>query len=149
MHTRVSEEVETPVQANVLAIEAREGGTVTDQAVFVACGLVAIRGGIREMVRDAVAERIPEIDPAKVILSATHSHTAPVLVDGNYYNPDGVMKPAEYRDFFTKQVVDAIEQAWKSRRKAPGGLGHGPRRGGPQPPHDLRGRHRGDAREEG
>jgi len=126
MHTRVATEVETPVQANVLAIEARDGDTVTDQAIFVACGLVAIRGGILEMVRASVSERLPEIDVNKIVLSATHSHTAPVLVDGNYHIPEGVMTPAAYRAFFTKQVTDAIEAAWKSRRpaKAGWGLGH-------------------------
>ncbi len=123
MHTRVAEQVETPVQANVLAIEAWENGEAVDQAVFVACGLVAIRGGIRDMVREAVADRVPEIDPAKIILSATHTHTAPVLVDGNYHIPEGVMKPSEYREFFTKQVVDAIEKAWDARRNVQVGWG--------------------------
>lgn len=123
MHTRVAKEVETPVRANVLAIEAWEDGEAVDQAVFVACGLVAIRGGIRDMVREAVAKRVPEIDPAKVILSATHTHTAPVLVDGNYHIPEGVMKPSEYREFFTKRVVDAIEKAWDDRRNVKAGWG--------------------------
>lgn len=123
MHTRVATEIETPVMANVLAIEAREGDTAVDQVVFVACDLVAIRGGILEMAREAVAKRIPELDPAKIILSATHSHTAPVMVDGAYYIPDGVTTPAEFREFFTKQVADAVVAAWKSRRKAKAGWG--------------------------
>jgi len=123
MHTRVATEVETPVMANVLVIEAREGDVVVDQAVFVACGLVAIRGGIREMVRESAGGRIPAIDPAKIVLSATHSHTAPVMLDGVYYIPEGVMSPAAFRDFFTKQVVDAIEVAWNSRQRAKVGWG--------------------------
>jgi hypothetical protein len=123
MHTRVATEVVTPLLANVLAIEALDGAAVTDQVIFVACDLVAIRGGIREMVREAAATRIPEIDPAKIILSATHTHTAPVMLDGMYFIPDGVMTPAAFREFFTSQVVDAIEQAWKSRRPAKAGWG--------------------------
>lgn len=123
MHTRVATEVESPVLANVLAIEAREGDTVTDHAVFVSCGLVAIRGGIREMVRAVVAEQIPDLDPRKVILSATHTHTAPVMLDDTYAIPEGVMTPAAYREFFTKQVVAAIAEAWSARRPAKAGWG--------------------------
>ncbi len=126
MHTRVATEVESPVLANVLAIESHDGDQVLEQAIFVACGLVAIRGGIGEMVREELAPRIPDFDIDKLILSATHSHTAPVLVDGNYHIPEGVMSPAAYRDFFTKQVADAAEKAWKARKpaKAGWGLGH-------------------------
>ncbi len=126
MHTRVSTEVESPVQANILAIESRDGDVVKDQAIFVACGLVAIRGGIAEQVAAELAPRIPDFDIDKLILSATHSHTAPVLVDGNYHIPEGVMTPAEYRIFFTQQVADAAEKAWKERQpaKAGWGLGH-------------------------
>ncbi len=45
MHTRISRNVESPVTANALAIEAVEGGKMVDQAIFVSCDLVAIREG--------------------------------------------------------------------------------------------------------
>jgi len=127
MHTRISKAVESPVMAEVLALESRRGEKAADQAVFVACDTVAIRGGLIEKVRELVKGRLPELDVKKLIFSATHTHSAPVLVEGTYNIPkEGVMQPTEYLEFMAGRVSDAIVQAWKSR--APGrvgwGLGH-------------------------
>jgi hypothetical protein len=127
MHTRISKAVESPIIAAALALESRRGGQAVDQAVFVACDLTVLRGGIIEKVREHVKGRLPDLDVAKVIFSATHTHSAPVLVEGAYDIPkDGVMQPTEYFEFLLGRLSDAIVQAWQSRK--PGrvgwGLGH-------------------------
>ena len=127
MHTRISKAVESPVMATALALESRRGEQTADQAVFVACDLVAIRGGIIEKVREQVKGRLPGLDVNKLVFSATHTHSAPVLVEGTYNIPkDGVMQPSEYLEFLLGRLSDVIVQAWQSR--APGrvgwGLGH-------------------------
>lgn len=127
MHTRISKSVRSPVVANALALESREGDRMLDQAVLVACDLVAIPDSILRKSRERVAARIPGFDASKLILSATHTHTAPVLEEGFYEIPkDGVMQPGEYAEFLADRVADAAVAAWESRKpsKVGWGLGH-------------------------
>ncbi|MEX2512659.1 MAG: hypothetical protein WD398_07130 [Cyclobacteriaceae bacterium] len=123
-HMRIAERADTPLYAAVVAIESRNGNKGLDTAVFVSCDLVYISAQLRRELREEVGRRIPGFNVSKIILSATHTHTAPVLED----NPDessflypipeeGVSKVKDYRDLFTKNVADAIEKAWKNRSR--------------------------------
>lgn len=124
MHTRIARQVETPVMAAAVALESREGEKTLDQAIFVACDLVAIREGVLERVREHLKDRLPDFDADKIILSATHTHTAPVMVENRYEIPqDGIMQPAEYVEFLSQQVVEAAANAWRDRK--PGAVGWG------------------------
>lgn len=127
MHTRISTAIESPIIAAALALERRRGAQGGDQAVFVACDLTVLRGGIIEKVREHVKGRLPDVDVSKLIFSATHTHSAPVMVEGAYEIPkDGVMQPTEYFEFLLGRLSDVIVQAWQARK--PGrvgwGLGH-------------------------
>ena len=116
MHTRISKSVESPVMASALALESRRGEKAADQAVFVACDLAVLRGGIIEKVRELVKGRVPGLDVNKLIFSATHTHSAPVIVEGAYEIPkDGVMQPTQYFEFLVGRLTDVIAQAWQSR----------------------------------
>ena len=124
---RISNKVESPITATVLALESREGARSLDQAIVVSWELVGVRTGILEKVRDAVKGRLPGFDLSKLFLCATHTHNAPVTLEGRYTLPDsGIMKPAAYVEFMIGRVGDAIVESWKKR--APGkvawGLGH-------------------------
>jgi hypothetical protein len=127
MHTRIARSVESPVTATALALESRDGDKVVDQAILVSCDLVAIEATVLDQVRKKVKDRLPDVDMQKLVLSASHTQTAPVMKEGDYEIPgDGVMPPAEYAEFLAARVTDAIVRAWESRR--PGrvgwGLGH-------------------------
>lgn len=123
-HVRISRQPETPISATVLALESREGDRVLDQAVLVACDLVAIREGVLAQVRAKVAPRLPDLDVRKLFLSATHTHTAPVTKEGRYALPEtGVMKPAAYVEFMTDRIAAAVVQGWE--RRQPGRVGWG------------------------
>lgn len=127
MHTRIAREVESPVTATALALESRQGDKVLDQVLLVACDLVAIREGIIEPVRERLRKRLPDFDARKLILSASHTHTAPETRDGVYDLPsEGVIRPFEYRAFVIDRLTEAAVQAWKSRKpgQAGWGLGH-------------------------
>src|SRR4051812_12161095 len=92
MHTRVARDVESPVTATALALESREGDKVLDRAIMVSCDLVSIDAGVLEQVRGRVKDRLPDFDVRKLVLNATHTHTAPVQKEGDYEIPkDGVM----------------------------------------------------------
>ena len=127
MHTRIARDVESPVTATALALESRDGDKVLDQAILVSCDLVAIDAAVLERVRRRVKDRLPDLDVRKLVLNATHTHTAPVMKEGDYEIPrDGVMQPAEYAEFLSARVAEAAVKAWESRK--PGrvgwGLGH-------------------------
>jgi hypothetical protein len=131
-HMRIAETIETPLSANVMVLESREGNRSSDAAIMVSCDLEGIPSVLINLVRAEVHKRLPEMDLSKIFLNATHTHTAPVMENGlNYsfrYNipKKGVLQPEEFDVFFAQQVSDAIVKAWKNRQ--PGsvswGLGH-------------------------
>lgn len=124
MVTRIARKVESPATATALALESRDGEKVLDRAILVSCDLVAIRQGILEAVRQKLAKRLTDFPADKLLISATHTHTAPVTQDGRYLIPqDGVMQPREYIDFLTERLADVAAKAWKARQ--PGSVGWG------------------------
>jgi hypothetical protein len=125
--TRISRGVDNPIVATAVAIEARSGDRVVDQAILVSCDLVAIRPPIQPPLRDRLRKKLPDFDPRKVILTATHTHTGPVMEEGKYPIPqEGVMQPREYVAFLLDRLEEVVVEAWRQRR--PGGvswaLGH-------------------------
>jgi len=118
---RIAKTIETPLTANVIALESRDGTGQTDAAIMVACDVGGFPKELIEMVREQVHKQIPELDVKKLFLTATHTHTAPVLKNDpndnfQYQIPkEGVTQVEEYRGFFAKRVTEAIVKAWKNR----------------------------------
>jgi hypothetical protein len=124
MHTRIAREVASPATATALALESRDGEKVLDRAILISCDLVAIREGILEGVRQKLTKRLPDFPADKLVLSATHTHTAPVTEEGRYPIPEeGVMQPREYIAFLTDRLADVAAKAWEARK--PGSVGWG------------------------
>jgi len=131
-HLRISQKVETPLTANALVLESRNAkGKSLDMAVMVSCDLLRIPQEALDLVREEVGRRLPELNVQKLFLSATHTHTAPVvgdkLNDWSYAIPkQGVVQVEQYQKFLAQRIAEAIERAWKGRK--PGsvswGLGH-------------------------
>ncbi len=136
-HTRISGQVHDPLMATALALETRDAAGVVDQAVFVSCDLSLMRRKIQDDVRRRVASQIADLDPRKIVLSATHTHTAPSLTDEDEANLDpydfigswayrippdrkDVMRPAAYLDFLAERLATVIVEAWQARK--PGGM---------------------------
>jgi len=133
---RISTRVNDPLSATALALEARDTNGLLDQVVMLSADVVCIRRVDLERVRALVKPRAPDLDPAKIILNTTHTHTAPVLVDALEPNPHphdlmatfvyrvplrgGVMQPRDYVERFTARVADAVVEAWTARK--PGGV---------------------------
>ncbi len=127
MNTRISRGVRSPVTATALALESKRGGEVLDQAILVSCDLVGIDRAVLDRVRAILKDRLPDFEGRKLVLSATHTHTAPVYEEGRYLIPkEGVMQPSDYSEFLSARVAQAAANAWESRK--PGrvgwGLGH-------------------------
>ncbi len=123
---RISNKVESPVTATALALESREKGKVLDQAIMVSCDLVAIRDGVLEKVRGRVKSQLPDFDINKLFLNATHTHNAPVTLEGRYtLPPEGNMKPVQYVEFLATKVGAAIVESWRKRCVGKVGWGQG------------------------
>lgn len=125
--TRISQKVESPVVAAAVAIESVENGKPVDQSIFIACDLVGIHHSVLAQFRKYLHTQLPDFDVRKVIVSATHTHTAPVTSEIpeetliTYPIPkDGVMQPAEYTAFLVERMTQAAVQAWNGRK--PGGV---------------------------
>ena len=129
LHKRISDSVQDRLTATVLALETIGDDGQKEQAVMVSCDLLFIRGNTQKKLQDAVAAKVPGLDVSKVFLNATHTHTGPGLIDGEFLglydvsNDPGVMKPSEYEAFFIRQTSLAIAEAWKNRE--PGGFSWG------------------------
>ena len=123
-HLRISKGVESPVTATAIALQTRQGDHVVDQAILISCDLVGVPGIVLEQTRRRIQPLLGDFDPKKLILNATHTHTAPVMEEGLYQIPtDGVMQPTEYVTFLVERLADIAVQAWKSRQ--PGAVGWG------------------------
>jgi hypothetical protein len=126
---RIAEKAETPLTANIIALESKDGNRSTDVAVMVSCDLIGIPGILLKMVRDGVHKQIPDLDVSKIFLNGIHTHTAPVLendLNSSFRYPipeNGVLQVEEYDNFFAKQVTGAIVKAWKNRH--PGSVSWG------------------------
>ena len=115
-HLRIAKTVETPVTANVIALESLEEGLSRDVAIMVSCDLLYIPSDVLELVRKAVRVRLPDLNTRKIFLNGTHTHTAPVLMLDKYPIPEeGVLQVEQYRSFLAKRVADTIVQAWNRR----------------------------------
>ena len=125
---RVSKGILSPCTANVLALESRHGDKTLDSAILVSCDLCVIRPGIQEGFRKHVADRLPNFDISKLFLAATHTHTAPVLLQDRYNEKDygDAMQPKDYVPFMYQRMAEAVVKAWESRRvgAVAWGLGH-------------------------
>jgi hypothetical protein len=125
---RISRCILSRLTANVLALEARKDGKVVDQAILVSCDLCVIRAGIQQGFRKHVAGRLPGFDVRKLFLAATHTHTAPVLLQNRYDEKDygNAMQPKEYVPFLYQRMAEAVVKAWEGRVRGAmaWGLGH-------------------------
>ena len=137
---RISEYVETPICANALAVES-EG----EQLIICSCDLVSIGKMLVEDVRGIVSKKAPDIQLDKIIINATHVHTAHVYDrKGNGNNSamttkdilnrflpeekqyvakvsakgDDYMNPTEAADFLAERIAEAVVKAWESRKAA-------------------------------
>lgn len=117
-HIRIADTVESPLIVNVIALESRENGVLKDLVVFAGCDLTVIPPSLTSSVRKEVTRRLLGFDINKIILTATHTHTAPVLGNENlnYPIPKEITQIDTYHALATQRIADAIEKAWKNRQ---------------------------------
>ncbi|MDY0169128.1 MAG: hypothetical protein RBS80_21475 [Thermoguttaceae bacterium] len=140
---RISTGVMDPLTATALVLESGREGKTVERVVLVSADLGSVHTDMLERVLEIVGQRVPEIDPGKVVINGTHTHAAverrkdPPLVkkfaeygievplEWSWWGMDLGVKPSpgEYFEFASGRIADAIEQAFKSRK--PGGVSFG------------------------
>lgn len=124
LHKRISQRVRDPLTATALALETRGPQGHRDQAILISCDVLYTRKVIQERLRQVLQARLSDFDADKLLLNATHTHTAPGFLDGAFgglydvSNDPGVMKASEYADFFLERVAKVATDAWENRRQA-------------------------------
>ena len=116
--TRISTEVMDPVTCTVLAMETRDGNTSIETAVMVSVDISGITEEFDLEVKALIRKQMPTFDVNKLVMNATHTHTAPVLYEGRYDIPDHAMQPRDYLKFASSRIADAVVEAWNSRQPA-------------------------------
>ena len=132
-HMRISEGIIDPVTVSALAID-----NGSDCVIFLSADLVVIRCGLLDEIRAKVAALDPAIPVLKILMNATHTHTAPTTYGENSdwkagsstasaeEVPDSgvaIASANEYREFFVTQAAGAVAEAYAARK--PGGIAYG------------------------
>ncbi len=130
LHKRISTGVRDPLTATVLALETPDTEK-PEQAILVSCDLLFVLRQTQSRLQEMVRAQLPGFDSAKLLLNATHTHTAPGLADSTFKDlydvshDAGVMRASEYAEFFLQRVSEAVVKAWRDRQPASMGWGLG------------------------
>lgn len=117
---RLSTKPETPLTANVVALKSGEAATI-----FASLDLLQLPEVFVKAVRDAVRKKDGSINASTIVLTATHTHTAPVLQPGTPgipVNPQ-TMTVEETIAYLADKISDGVVAAWKGL--APGKMSYG------------------------
>ena len=68
-YKRISQKVESPCMATVLALETRTGDQSLEQAIMVSCDLVFVADSLQPRLRKMLAGRLPGFDLKKLFLN--------------------------------------------------------------------------------
>jgi hypothetical protein len=128
---RIATKIMDPLTLTVLAIEA-DG----EQVLLGSIDSCAVDQEMLELAREMLREKLPEVDPRKLITGATHTHTAPfaggkvgLQKDDDYTKdirakyPD-YMTASEYCTFLADALVSAVCEAWQNRKEGYLGWGY-------------------------
>ena len=138
-YERISEFVESPITVTACAVECSG-----DCAILLSVDIVSMQQGLIDEIRRCFAKLCPEVDPERLIIFATHTHTSigaqtnnkmkgnssvmsvnKVLQEffpaGKLYKPkttadDSVMTAEEGVAFVSERVALAAKRAWESRQ---------------------------------
>jgi len=124
-HLRLSQGVDTPLAVHAVALESVDGERRIDSTIFVSVDLVIVPGNLLDAVQKKVAGKDNTIDANKLVVSATHTHTAQTVCLDMPKLPaaDNIMDYPEAIDFTAERIADAVVRAWKSRK--PGKIAFG------------------------
>ncbi|MBO7722740.1 MAG: hypothetical protein J6S27_03055, partial [Thermoguttaceae bacterium] len=124
MSTRVAQSAATPVTANAIALEARDGDRPLDRAILVSVDLCSVRFNLREAILRKVKDLLPGFSAEeKLIVAATHTHTS-VATSHDYVlpedlpegvSPGDILMEDEAAEYLAEKIAGAIKLSWDGR----------------------------------
>ncbi|MBI4877342.1 MAG: neutral/alkaline non-lysosomal ceramidase N-terminal domain-containing protein [Acidobacteria bacterium] len=121
-YNRAADGVHDDLWAKAIVIDA--GG---ERAAIVACDISGLPRPVIEQARREI-EKDPGIPPGRVMISATHTHTGPVVLSGpTRYNLQGEMLRIgqQYAADLPKRIAEAVRQAASAVKPARVAAGRG------------------------
>lgn len=124
-HLRLTDEVRDPLTVTALALESADG---EEQAILCSLDAVAVADCVMDGCRERLVELLPDIRPEMLLVSATHTHTAPdqPRPTTDFHRPcmgDDVVTASAYAAVLVDRISEAAAEAWRNR--APGALSWG------------------------
>jgi hypothetical protein len=128
---RIATTIADPLSLTALAL-----GGGDEQVIVVSVDAGAVDQTVIEQGREILRDRLPGFDPRKLIVCATHTHTAPFAGKGTWLQTDedymkdilakypGYMTTAQYTDLLVDALVSAACEAWEKRREGHVGWGY-------------------------
>jgi len=126
-YQRVAKSVRDPLSATALALEQPCAERANGQAILVSCDQAMVDDGLVESVREKLKKLIPDFEPSRLVISATHTHNAPAAYDSlQWWKHDPAFLSFEdFRGTLIDALASSAAQAWKSRAPAEIGVGTG------------------------
>ncbi len=117
-YQRLADRMRDPLSAVAWAIEAK-GAAGAEQAILVGVDLVGVSSDLQNDVRARLRGLLPDFDPARLLLSAIHTHTAPSpKAFRRWWNPDArAMTVESYRRLLVERLAEAAAAAWQGRAR--------------------------------
>ncbi len=113
---RIVENIETPLEVDILVLALLSETNNLEKVVFVTCDLVTIPSELRDLIRDKVKSQMPEFDHEKIIINATHTHSAPVVRKDWYKVPKDINASEDYLQLISDRIASAITDTWNRRQ---------------------------------
>ena len=97
------------LEARAAALESADG-----KAIIVSCDLTTIAPETAKLAREIVAEKLPGFSPDEVLVTATHTHSAPAVVLNNagWGSPD-----LPFLQLLPYKIAQAGIDAWNNREE--------------------------------
>ncbi|MBN1834954.1 MAG: hypothetical protein JW820_03830 [Spirochaetales bacterium] len=118
-YQRTAAGVRDPLSVTALALEQPASGA-SGQAILISCDQVFVERPVVESLRERLRRSLPDFDPSRLIVSATHTHCGPTSSDPLQWwkaNP-AVLSPEEFRVTLVEGMEAAAVQAWRGRQPA-------------------------------
>lgn len=134
-HARISEGVKDPITSTILVLESIEENKNSEYIIWISCDLVTIPSEFKESVVNEIKKFLPDADGKKIIINATHTHTAPEPGGDIFRGKErsnlakcyGIDLPAispyDFIKFASEKIGKGVKKAWEDKRE--GGVGYG------------------------
>ncbi len=117
-HLRISDKIHDPLMTTALAIESEDR---KEQAILVSLDAVGVQKEVLDGCRESLNNKLPDFDSKKLVINATHTHSAPEQPGSFLFDPspklgDDVLTRDEYGKQLIDGIVAAAIEAWESRK---------------------------------